>query len=139
MEIRPPIVDPPGAVTVDQLTLLFALLLGAVVSVPVGERLGLPAPVLMTVLGAVLALLEFVPNVDIPPDLISRYIADHPDSNIVFRRNAVNKGWAQNYVDSTFIGRGRYHRAICGDNSEMESTIRNVLRPRGEAPLIITK
>ncbi|MFH9039651.1 Na+/H+ antiporter [Streptomyces sp. NPDC017966] len=54
----------------DQLTLLFALLLGAVVSVPVGERLGLPAPVLMTVLGAVLALLEFVPNVDIPPDLI---------------------------------------------------------------------
>ncbi|KOT29178.1 sodium:proton antiporter [Streptomyces caelestis] len=52
------------------MTLLFALLLGAVVSVPVGERLGLPAPVLMTVLGAVLALLDFVPNVDVPPDLI---------------------------------------------------------------------
>ncbi|CAL9589931.1 Na+/H+ antiporter [Streptomyces sp. Tu 3180] len=54
----------------DQLALLFALLLGAVVSVPVGERLGLPAPVLMTLLGIVLALLEFVPNVDVPPDLI---------------------------------------------------------------------
>lgn len=54
----------------DQLALLFVLLLGAVVSVPVGERLGLPAPVLMTVLGIVLALLESVPNVDIPPDLI---------------------------------------------------------------------
>ncbi|MEV6003460.1 Na+/H+ antiporter [Streptomyces griseomycini] len=54
----------------DQLALLFALLLGAVVSVPVGERLGLPAPVLMTVLGIVLAVLEFVPNVDVPPDLI---------------------------------------------------------------------
>ncbi|CAL9430467.1 Sodium, potassium, lithium and rubidium_H(+) antiporter [Streptomyces sp. enrichment culture] len=54
----------------DQLALLFVLLLGAVVSVPVGERLGLPAPVLMTVLGVVLALLEFVPNVDVPPDLI---------------------------------------------------------------------
>ncbi|GGR03396.1 Na+/H+ antiporter [Streptomyces griseomycini] len=52
------------------MALLFALLLGAVVSVPVGERLGLPAPVLMTVLGIVLALLEFVPNVDVPPDLI---------------------------------------------------------------------
>ena len=71
------------------------------------------------------------------PELISQYIADHPESNIVFRRNAVNKGWAQNYVDSTFIGRGRYHRAICGDNSEMESTIRNVLRPLGEADIII--
>ncbi len=54
----------------DQLALLFALLLGAVVSVPVGERLKLPAPVLMTVFGIVLALLNFVPNVDVPPELI---------------------------------------------------------------------
>lgn len=54
----------------DQLALLFVLLLGAVISVPVGERFGLPAPVLMTLLGIVLAVLEFVPNVDIPPDLI---------------------------------------------------------------------
>jgi CPA1 family monovalent cation:H+ antiporter len=55
---------------VDQLALLFVLLLGAVISVPVGDRLSVPAPVLMTLLGIVLALLEFVPNVEIPPDLI---------------------------------------------------------------------
>jgi CPA1 family monovalent cation:H+ antiporter len=55
---------------VDQLALLFVLLLGALVSVPIGDRLGLPAPVLMTILGIVLALLDFVPNVNIPPDLI---------------------------------------------------------------------
>ncbi|MGW3631050.1 Na+/H+ antiporter [Streptomyces sp. NPDC005122] len=54
----------------DQLALLFMLLLGAVVSVPVGDRLGLPAPVLMTLLGIALAVLDFVPNVDIRPDLI---------------------------------------------------------------------
>ncbi|MFI9345929.1 Na+/H+ antiporter [Streptomyces sp. NPDC052773] len=54
----------------DQLALLFVLLLGAVVSVPAGDRLRLPAPVLMTLLGIVLALLDFVPNVDIPPELI---------------------------------------------------------------------
>ncbi|MFF9620821.1 Na+/H+ antiporter [Streptomyces griseosporeus] len=54
----------------DQLALLFVLLLGAVVSVPVGDRLRLPAPVLMTLLGIVLAVADFVPNVDIPPDLI---------------------------------------------------------------------
>ncbi|MFF4538629.1 Na+/H+ antiporter [Streptomyces aureus] len=54
----------------DQLALLFVLLLGAVVSVPVGERWGLPSPVLMTLLGMVLAVLDFVPNVDIPPELI---------------------------------------------------------------------
>ncbi|MEU3981837.1 Na+/H+ antiporter [Streptomyces sp. NPDC026672] len=54
----------------DQLALLFVLLLGALVSVPVGERFALPAPVLMTLLGIVLAVLDFVPDVDIPPELI---------------------------------------------------------------------
>ncbi|MFC7309159.1 Na+/H+ antiporter [Streptomyces monticola] len=54
----------------DQLALLFVLLLGAVLSVPLGERLRLPAPVLMTLAGIVLALLQFVPNVDIPPEYI---------------------------------------------------------------------
>ncbi|MEV0223569.1 Na+/H+ antiporter [Streptomyces sp. NPDC050704] len=54
----------------DQLALLFVLLLGAVVSVPLGDRLRLPSPVLMTLLGIVLAVLDFVPNVDIPPELI---------------------------------------------------------------------
>ncbi|MFK4147573.1 Na+/H+ antiporter [Streptomyces sp. NPDC004065] len=54
----------------DQLALLFVILLGALISVPVGDRLGLPAPVLMTVFGIALALPGFVPNVSIPPDLI---------------------------------------------------------------------
>lgn len=54
----------------DQLALLFIVLLGAVITVPLGDRLGLPAPVLMTLLGIGLALLDFVPNVDIPPGLI---------------------------------------------------------------------
>ncbi|MFJ3493912.1 Na+/H+ antiporter [Streptomyces sp. NPDC086091] len=54
----------------DQLALLFVLLLGAVVSVPIGDRWGLPAPILMTLLGIVLAVLDFVPNVSVPPDLI---------------------------------------------------------------------
>ncbi|MFF7711890.1 Na+/H+ antiporter [Streptomyces sp. NPDC007988] len=54
----------------DQLALLFVLLLGAVITVPLGERLGLPAPVLMTLVGVVLALLPFVPNVTLPPELI---------------------------------------------------------------------
>ncbi|MGA4842540.1 Na+/H+ antiporter [Streptomyces sp. G45] len=54
----------------DQLALLLVLLLGAVVTVPIGDRLGLPAPVLMTLGGIVLAFLDFVPNVDIPPEFI---------------------------------------------------------------------
>ncbi|WP_328539282.1 Na+/H+ antiporter [Streptomyces sp. NBC_00344] len=54
----------------DQLALLLALLIGAVVSVPIGERLGLPAPVLMTLGGIGLALLPSVPNVHVPSDFI---------------------------------------------------------------------
>ncbi|MEJ8647523.1 Na+/H+ antiporter [Streptomyces sp. MS1.AVA.3] len=54
----------------DQLALMFVLLLGAVVMVPVGDRLGLPSPVLMTLVGGVLALLPFVPNVEVPPEFI---------------------------------------------------------------------
>lgn len=54
----------------DQLALLFVLLLGALVTVPLGDRLGVPSPVLMTIGGIVLALLPFVPNVDIPPEFI---------------------------------------------------------------------
>ncbi|MFF8385428.1 Na+/H+ antiporter [Streptomyces kanasensis] len=54
----------------DQLALLLVLLLGALLTVPLGDRLGVPAPVLMTLLGIVLAFLPFVPNVDVPPELI---------------------------------------------------------------------
>ncbi|MBB4892881.1 CPA1 family monovalent cation:H+ antiporter [Streptomyces olivoverticillatus] len=54
----------------DQLALLFVLLLGALVTVPLGDRTGLPPPVLMTLGGIVLALLPFVPSVNIPPEFI---------------------------------------------------------------------
>ncbi|MFC9626977.1 Na+/H+ antiporter [Streptomyces sp. NPDC056930] len=54
----------------DQMALLLLLLLGAVVTVPLGERLGLPAPVLMTLAGVGMAFLSFVPNVNIPPEII---------------------------------------------------------------------
>ncbi|MEN8653289.1 Na+/H+ antiporter [Streptomyces sp. 21So2-11] len=54
----------------DQLALLFVLLLGAVITVPLGERIGLPAPILMTLVGIVLALLPFVPNIEVPPEYI---------------------------------------------------------------------
>lgn len=54
----------------DQLALLVLLLLGAVLTVPLGDKLKLPAPVLMTLLGIVFALLPFVPNVTVPPEYI---------------------------------------------------------------------
>ncbi|GLF94201.1 Na+/H+ antiporter [Streptomyces yaizuensis] len=54
----------------DQLALLLALLFGAVVTVPLAERIDLPAPVLMTLVGAAVAFLPFTPTVEIPPEFI---------------------------------------------------------------------
>lgn len=53
-----------------QLMLLFFVLLAAIVTTPLAERIGLPQPVLMTLIGIVLALLPWVPNVALEPDLI---------------------------------------------------------------------
>lgn len=76
-------------------------------------------------------------SADGSPEIVWKYIADHPDMNIVFRRNAKNKGWAQNYIDSAFIGKGRYHRALCGDNTEKADTLRGLLQHLGSADIII--
>lgn len=54
----------------DQLTILFVIFLATIFSVPVGRRIGLPSPVLMTLFGAAMALLPQVPNPNIEPDLI---------------------------------------------------------------------
>ncbi|WP_093784580.1 Na+/H+ antiporter [Actinacidiphila guanduensis] len=54
----------------DQLALFFALMLAAIVMVPLADRVALPAPVLMTLFGVALALIPQVPNVRIDPDLI---------------------------------------------------------------------
>ncbi|GEB54231.1 MULTISPECIES: Na+/H+ antiporter [Streptomyces] len=54
----------------DQLALFFALLLAAVVMVPLGDKIGLPSPVLMTIFGGVLALIPSIPNVSLPPEFI---------------------------------------------------------------------
>src|SRR5262249_46638170 len=53
------------------------------------------------------------------------------------RRNGVNRGLAQNYVDGAFLGRGKYYRLICGDNAEPEDTMVKVFSSIGQADMII--
>jgi glycosyltransferase involved in cell wall biosynthesis len=69
--------------------------------------------------------------------LITEYLDSHPDMPIVFRKNAVNIGWAQNYVDAAFMGCGKYYRVLCGDESEPKETIVEVFRHLGEADILI--
>jgi len=55
---------------VSQLTLLFVVLLAAIVTTPLAARIGVPQPVLMTGIGLLLAVLPFVPRISLDPDLI---------------------------------------------------------------------
>lgn len=70
-------------------------------------------------------------------ELVQNYIALHPEVAITLRANSKNKGLAQNYIDAAFIGRGKYYRFLCGDNSEPVETIVTVLSQIGEADIII--
>lgn len=76
-------------------------------------------------------------STDRSSELVQHYIDEHPDVRIVFRRNARNKGWAQNFIDGAFIGKGKYYRTICGDNALTIEFIREVLKPLGRADIII--
>ncbi|MFI6521478.1 Na+/H+ antiporter [Spirillospora sp. NPDC050679] len=54
----------------DQLVLIFLVLLATILAEPLSRRVGLPPAVLLTVFGCVLALVPAVPMVHIDPDLI---------------------------------------------------------------------
>ena len=70
-------------------------------------------------------------------ELVRDYIARHPDERLILRANRINKGLAQNYVDGAFLGRGKYYRLICGDNSEPKDTIITILKAIGSSDIII--
>lgn len=65
------------------------------------------------------------------------YISQHPEVPIILRRNLVNRGLAQNYIDAAFLGKGRYYKLFCGDNTEPISTIVEICRHIGEADIVI--
>jgi glycosyltransferase involved in cell wall biosynthesis len=70
-------------------------------------------------------------------DVVEEYIRANATDRILLRRNKLNIGWAQNYVDAAFIGKGTYYRIICGDASEPKDTMIKVFREIGSADIII--
>lgn len=69
--------------------------------------------------------------------LVENYIREHPDDRIILRRNLVNKGLAQNYIDGAFLGKGRYYKLFCGDGTEPRERIVKTCRLIGGADMII--
>jgi glycosyltransferase involved in cell wall biosynthesis len=68
---------------------------------------------------------------------VENYIRTRPDERILLLRNKLNRGWAQNYYDAAFIGKGKYYRTMCGDDSEPKDTIIAIFRELGKADMLI--
>jgi glycosyltransferase involved in cell wall biosynthesis len=68
---------------------------------------------------------------------VRQYIADHPADRIILRRNLVNRGLSQNYIDAAFLGKGRYYKLFCGDNTEPVDSIVQICRLAGKADIVI--
>ena len=76
-------------------------------------------------------------SMDESPRAILDYLNRYPHERILFRRNLVNIGWAQNYIDAAFIGCGKYFRVVCGDESEPKQTMIDVFNHIGEADILV--
>lgn len=70
-------------------------------------------------------------------ELAAAYIREHPGERIMLRRNLVNRGLAQNYIDGAFLARGKYYKLFCGDNTEPRESIKKICSRLGEADMII--
>jgi glycosyltransferase involved in cell wall biosynthesis len=68
---------------------------------------------------------------------VKEYQAQHPDRPIRLVQNPRNRGLACNFVEGSFLGRGKYYRLVCGDNVEPLATQKAILDKRGQADMVI--
>jgi len=65
------------------------------------------------------------------------YLQAHPGEPITLKVNDVNRGLGNTYVEAAFLGKGKYYRLCCGDDSEPPEVLVNVLRRIGAADIVI--
>jgi glycosyltransferase involved in cell wall biosynthesis len=69
--------------------------------------------------------------------IVEEYAQQHPTLPIRLHRNPRNRGLTRSFVDGAFLGRGRYYRLVCGDNTEPKDTLRNIFCQMGNADIVI--
>ena len=68
---------------------------------------------------------------------IEEYIESYPEYPITLEVNKRNSGWAYNFVNGAFLGRGKYYRVCCGDNVEPKETLLLLFEHIGKADILI--
>lgn len=70
-------------------------------------------------------------------NLIENYAKEHAELPIRIVNNEIRRGLGYNYVTGAFVGLGKYYMMICGDNSETEESIRQIIEKRGSADIVV--
>lgn len=76
-------------------------------------------------------------STDRTAQMVEEYSRQHPDLPIHLHKNLRNRGLTRSYVDGAFLGRGKYYRLICGDNTEPKDTLVVIFNELGKADMII--
>ena len=76
-------------------------------------------------------------STDKTKEIVENYIKKHSDILARIINRVKRKGLGYNYIDGAFLGIGKYYMMICGDNSETEESLREILERRGSADIII--
>ncbi len=69
--------------------------------------------------------------------LVENYAKEHPALFLHLINNQKRKGLGYNYIDGAFVGFGKYYMMICGDNSETEDSLREIIKKKGTANIVI--
>ena len=74
---------------------------------------------------------------DLTKEVVKEYIINSDIKAISLVVNKFNMGLGRNYVDISFISKGKYYMLVNGDNAEPEETIFSIVASLGSADMII--
>ena len=69
--------------------------------------------------------------------VVEAYMKEHPESTIRLIKNETQKGLGRNYVDGSYLGRGKHYMLVCGDNNESKDTLLAILDKMGTADIVL--
>lgn len=68
---------------------------------------------------------------------VAEFQQANPGLPVILRKNPRNLGLARSFVETSFHGRGRYYRLVCGDNVEPKDTMVTLLKLMGQTDLVL--
>ena len=70
-------------------------------------------------------------------EVVEEFQKQNPTVPIIFLKNPHNLGLARGFVETAFVGRGKYYRLVCGDNVEPKETMIKIIKMMGETDIIL--